>query len=68
MRDRLVLFKIPHSVSGIGSVSDDSHEFSPEAVIYDLYGRRIGSFAGFHRLSPGIYIVRENGVAVKMRR
>ena len=66
--DNVRLFKIPTSVSGIGSVSDDSHEFSPEAVIYDLYGRRIGSFAGFHRLSPGIYIVRENGVAVKMRR
>lgn len=66
--DNVRLYRIATSVGGIENVGERLPQFSPDAVIYDLYGRRLGNFAGFKRLLPGIYVVRENGVAVKIRR
>jgi len=66
--DNVRLYRIATSVSGIESVENKFAQFSPDAEIYDLFGRSIGSFAGFKRLSPGIYVVKENGISVKIRR
>ncbi len=60
------LFKVPSKYSGIINIEQAIETFSPAADIYDLMGRRIGSYGGFHHLSPGIYVISENGHSAKV--
>lgn len=64
----LRMFRVPSEHSGVMEIAEAITRFSPEAVIYDLQGRRIGNYAGMQRLAPGLYIISENGRSVKIRR
>lgn len=66
--DNVRLFKVPTSAAGVMEIEDVVYEFSPEAVIYDLNGMKMGNYAGLNHLSPGIYVIRENGRSAKIRR
>lgn len=66
--DNVRLFRVPSENSGIISPEVAATEFSAEAEIYDLQGRRIGNYAGFSRLDAGVYIISENGRSAKVRR
>jgi len=66
--DNIRLFKVPSAHTGVIEISEAVATFSPEAVIYDLQGRRVGNYAGVNRLTPGVYIITENGRSAKIRR
>lgn len=66
--DNVRLFRVPTTQSGVVDAVSAAVEFSPAAAIYDLQGRRIGSYAGLNRLTPGLYIITENGRTAKLRR
>lgn len=62
------MFKVDTKSAGVISVGEAYSTFSPEAKIFDLQGRYIGSYAGMNRLSPGIYVISENGRSAKIYR
>lgn len=64
----LRLFRVPSAHSGIVSIEEAVTRFSPDAVIYDLQGRRLGNYAGLSRLAPGVYVISENGRSAKFRK
>lgn len=61
------LYRVPTAGTGVDLVDADLTGFSPEAEIYDLQGRRVGSYAGLRRLSPGVYVIAEGTRSVKIR-
>ncbi|MDE7387413.1 MAG: DUF1080 domain-containing protein [Muribaculaceae bacterium] len=62
------MFRVPSSNAGVISVEESYQTYSPDAVIYDIQGRRVGNYAGLNRLSPGAYIITENGRSSKILR
>jgi len=66
--DNVRLYKVPTEHSGIMEIKDAVCVFSPEARIYDMNGRLMGSYAGLNRLTPGVYVITENGRSAKIRR
>ncbi len=62
------MFKVNSNSAGILTVEKAIETFSPEAKIYDLGGRYLGSYAGLNRLTPGVYVITENGRSAKIRR
>lgn len=62
------MYKVNSEQSGIITVEKAIETFSPEAKIYDLGGRCLGSYAGLNRLTPGVYVITENGRSAKIRK
>ena len=60
------LFKVATSAAAVDAVDADLTGFSPDARIYDLQGRLVGSYSGLRRLTPGVYVVKEGNRAVKI--
>lgn len=60
------LYKVPTEAAGVDEIAVDLSQFSPEAKIYDLQGRLVGSYSGLRRLSPGVYVISEGGRSVKI--
>lgn len=61
------LYRVPTEGAAVEAVEADLSEFSPEADIFDLQGRRVGSYAGMRRLSPGVYVITEGTRSLKIR-
>lgn len=66
--DNVRLFRVPSAHSGVVKLEEAIATYSPEAAIFDLQGRRIGNYAGLHRLQPGIYMISENGRSCKFHK
>lgn len=66
--DNVRLFRVPTAHTDVIEIEDAISSYSPSAIIYDMQGRRMGSYAGIDRLAPGLYIITENGRSSKFRR
>lgn len=62
------MYKVNSESAGILTVEEAITTFSPEAKLYDLQGRYLGSYAGLQRLAPGVYVISENGRSAKIRK
>ncbi len=62
------MYKVNSAQAGIISIEEAISTFSPEAKIFDLMGRYMGSYAGLNRLTPGVYVITENGRSAKIRK
>lgn len=65
--DNVRLFRVETSYTAIEEIDADAVTgFSPDAVVYDIQGRLMGGYAGLRHLSPGVYVVAENGRSLKV--
>lgn len=63
------LYRVPTNGAGVEEIEAGSAAgFSPEAKVYDMQGRLMGPYAGWKRLIPGVYLLREGEKCAKIRR
>ena len=61
----LRMFRVNSEHAGVLTIDEAVKTYSPSAQIFDLQGRLMGNYAGLNRLSPGLYIITENGRSSK---
>lgn len=62
----LRLFRVNSGHTGVLTIEEAATTFSPAAQIYDIQGHYIGCYAGFNRLTPGIYLLNEGTRTAKV--